>query len=266
MKRSFPTPKLSLVTGAANGLGCEIARMLLTAGGRVICIDRDEEQLHHLQSKFPETCIAIVSDLADLDNIENLIPQIVDQTNQFGLLNLVLFNAGISATGRFEMLPSGIHENIINLNATSPMLMASSMMREKLMNEGSAMVFISSLSHQTGYPGAASYAASKDAIAIYAKSIRKDYSRHKVHVMSVFPGPIRTKMAERHSPEGANSKKRMPPKKIARRILQAASRGQTELFPDLIARFSSVLGRLMPHTMTKIMRKIIFEKLDKEIY
>jgi short-subunit dehydrogenase len=38
---------------------------------------------------------------------------------------------------------------------------------------GAAMVFVSSLSHFTGYPGAASYAASKDALAIYARSMRK---------------------------------------------------------------------------------------------
>ena len=69
---------------------------------------------------------------------------------------------------------------------------------------GGHVVFISSLSHMTGYPGAASYAATKDAIAIYAKSIRRPFKRQLgVHVACAFPGPLRTGQAERHAPKGA---------------------------------------------------------------
>ncbi len=266
MKRSFATPELTLVTGAANGLGYEIAQLIMSAGGRVIAIDNDGRKLQQLKDQFPQFCQTIQSDLSDPAAIDNLMVQITEHTRQYGAINLVLFNAAISATGRFEKLPAQIHQRIFNLNALSPMLMGTALMRDRMMAKASAMVFIASLSHQTGYPGAATYAASKDAIAIYAKSVRQSFGSHKINVMRVFPGPIRTAMAERHSPQNSRPERRMPPGKMARRILQAASTGQSVLYPDILTRLTAGIATVMPRTITKIMRKIIFEKLDKETY
>lgn len=266
MSRPLPIPKMSLVTGAANGLGLEISRQILKSGGRVVAIDRDHEQLLSLSSRFPELCMPITCDLAQTDEIDILIKKLAVLVKIHGPFNLTLFNAAISATGRFEMIPEEIHHKIFALNTLSPMVMTSRLMQNELMRKGSAMVFISSLSHQTGYPGAATYAASKDAIAVYAKSIRKAYARKKVHVMSVFPGPIRTQMAAQHAPKNAKPGNRMPPEKMALRILRAASQGQPVLFPDAISRLTAAISRVLPGTLTKLMRKIIFEKLDKETF
>lgn len=266
MNRPFPTPKMSLVSGAANGLGLEISLQIMNAGGKVVAIDNDKIKLQHLKSKFPDLCIPVTANLAQIDDIGSLMENIAATETKHGSFNLVIFNAAISATGRFELIPDNIHQNILTLNAICPMIMASQLVQKKLMRKGSAMVFISSLSHQTGYPGAATYAASKDAIAIYAKSIRKAFAREKIHVMSVFPGPIRTRMAEQHAPKNAKAGNRMPPKKMAIRILRAASRGQPVLFSDAVARITAAISRIFPRTITKIMRKIIFDKLSKETY
>ena len=68
---------------------------------------------------------------------------------------------------------------------------------------GGTVIFVSSLSHRTGYPGAASYAASKGAIAVYAGSIRKPFRRALgVHVACAFPGPMKTE----HAAAGSTAK------------------------------------------------------------
>ncbi len=155
---------------------------------------------------------------------------------------------------------------IIAVNAIGPMIMASLLIGNNAMAKGSTMVFMSSLSHQTGYPGAASYAASKDALAVYAKSVAKEFANHKVNVMRVFPRPINTNMAQRHAPKDANAKKRMPAEKVATQILNAARKGSDVLYPDNVSRLVAVASTIMPRAMTKLMRRIIFEKLDGETF
>ena len=108
-----------------------------------------------------------------------------------------------SASGKFEKIPLEVHQKLLRLNAETPMVMAARLAAMGKLNANARLVFVSSLSHFTGYPGAASYAASKDAIAVYAKSIRKPFARFSVRVCCVFPGPMQTAQAETHAPMGA---------------------------------------------------------------
>ncbi len=266
MKRPIQTPALSLITGAANGLGKALTHVILKTGGKIVVIDRDREKLAEMSSKFPNQLIPIELDLVDITDLDEWTDRLKSICKNHGKFNAVFFNAAISATGHFEKIPLEIHRKIIQINTISPLVMSSALVRSHLMAPHSAMVFVSSLSFKTGYPGAATYAASKDAIAIYAKSIRKEFAAKKIHVMSVFPGPIRTQMAERHSPANASAGKRMEPKKMAQKILRAANSGRLELYPDWIARFTAIAATIFPNAFTKLMRKIIFEKLDKETF
>jgi short-subunit dehydrogenase len=140
------------------------------------------------------------------------------------------------------------------------------MLAAKLTAVQTNIVFISSLSHATGYPGAAVYGASKDAIAVYAKSIRKPFAKLGLYVTTVFPGPVRTEHAERHAPEGAKAETRMLPDVLAVKILQAAAKNQKVLYPGLVAKLTRVLGAIAPNMMTKLMRKIIYDKLDRSVW
>lgn len=264
--RPHQTPKLAMITGAGEGLGNALARLILLAGGKVVAIDIDAEKIARLKREFPDQCISITADLSNLDAQEELNQQIEKINQQFGKFNLVIFNAGISATGHFEKIPAHIHQKIMSLNAASPMMMSATLMQNNAFAQGAAVVFISSLSHQTGYPGAASYAASKDVVAIYAKSIVRAYSRRKVHVMTVFPGPIATRMAARHSPNPDKKSNRQHPDKVAMRILRAASRGQSVLYPNIAARIIATIGHYLPGPLTKLMRRVLFEKMDGEVF
>ena len=146
------------------------------------------------------------------------------------------------------------------------MVMTAAMLRAGSLAKGAKIVFVSSLSHCTGYPGACVYAASKDALAVYAKSIGRDLRRRGFHTMTVFPGPLRTSHAERHAPAGADASRRMEPAVLAGIILRAAQGRKRVLYPGPQARIGRALGSIMPRTTTRFMRRVIFEKLDRTVY
>jgi short-subunit dehydrogenase len=252
--------KHALITGAGQGIGKALCLRLLDEGVKVTSIDRDpiswahknkDKLLNHMQ--------------IDLINL-NSVNDIVSNIKSIEKLDLVVHNAGISATGKFEDIDPKAYENVLKLNTTVPMQLSATLMQNRLFANSANLAFISSLSHATGYPGAAVYGASKDAIAIYAKSIRKPFAKKGVSVLSVFPGPVRTEHAERHAPQGADASKRMLPDELASKILSAASSNKKTLYPGAAAQTARILGKVAPNLMTNMMRKIIYDKLDRPVW
>ena len=252
--------RTALVTGAAAGLGRALAVRLAKSGSRVIALDRDEEGLTSLVDETGAHPVLL--DLSRADELEAALPELA----ALGPYESVFLNAGISATGKFEAIPPEIHERVIAVNAVAPMILASGLARHGAFAKPANLVFISSLSHFTGYPGAASYAASKDAIAVYARSIAKPFAVKGIKTMCVFPGPVRTEHAARHAPAGADAARRMSPDELARRILLAGASRRRVLYPGSAAFVAAFAGRVAPGRMTALMRRVIFEKLDREVW
>jgi len=245
------------VTGARNGLGKALTEALIASGWQVTAIDLegankpDDAGVRH-----------IACDLSDRVSVDRLL----DELSAGADFDLVIHNAAASATGKFEKIPFEIHHKLMRLNAETPMVLTAGLAAAGKLKAGGRVAFVSSLSHFTGYPGAASYAASKDAIAVYARSIRKPFAKQGIKVSCVFPGPMRTGQAERHSPPGANAEKRMPPEFAARYILQGISLGLRTITPGGGPKVFSWFGRIAPWASDRVMRKIIHEKLDREVY
>lgn len=244
MKRAF-------VTGAAAGLGRAMAEQLAGAGWEVVGLDRDEGMF-----------VSIRADLADRPEVDRALEEAIAA----GPYDLALLNAGISATGRFETIPLEAHRRVLAVNAEAPIVLANGLIRNGALQPGAGLVFVSSLSHFVGYPGAASYAASKSAVAIYARSIRKAMTARGYSVTLACPGPMRTAQAERHAPPDAKADKRMSAQTAAGAILKAAFAGRFLTVPGPSSRAASLFGRLAPGRATGMMRRLIFEKLDRDVW
>ncbi len=242
-----------LITGGSAGLGKAMANQAVKAGGSVVCLDvRPPDQADGI--------VYIECDLSDPASVERTLPTILSA----GAYTHVFLNAGASATGAFEDIPAAAIGRLMCLNAEAPMIIASSLVRHGAVTGG--ICFVSSLSHFTGYPGAATYAASKDAVAVYARSVRKPFANAGVSVTLACPGPLRTDHAERHAPEGADASKRMAPDDAARAIMAATMAGRRLIIPGTGPKLFALAGRLFPGLVIGQMRKLIYEKLEKPVW
>jgi short-subunit dehydrogenase len=232
-----------------------LANTLSARGDQVVVIDKDPvaEDIHTR---------SIVADLSDRTSVLHLSGRLADE----GPFDLVFLNAGASATGRFETIPSEIYRRLLMLNVESPILMTTQLLKPGCLAEGAVIVFVSSLSHKTGYPGGTVYAATKDAVAVFARSIRAPLRNRNIHVLTVFPGPIETAQAERHAPPGANRAARMPAERLAATILEAVRRRKPVLYPGLAAKIGLWAGTLFPYRTTRFMRRVLYERMDREVY
>ena len=256
----------ALVTGAAHGLGRAVASELLARNAEVVGVDVDMEGMDDLVARGRGAFTARRCDFAHADEVTALLLALKGKT-----FDLAILNAGINVTGRFEDIAREDHERVVAVNLRAPILLASGMVREGMLGtpdrkgrrQTSRLVFVSSLSHATGYPGAAVYAATKDGLAVYAKSVTKDWKkRHGVRPLTVFPGPIRTAHAVRHSPQGAKASARQDPAQLAKVILAAAKGRKRELYPSFKAQMAAMAGSTLPFLTTRMMRRALYDKMD----
>lgn len=254
--------KRALVTGAANGLGKSLTLHLAANGYEVVAVDIDEDGLFRLHHDSLDRIIGVNVDFGERNNLTENTNRILAR----GPFDMAFLAAGISATGRFDKIPAATHANVLAVNTTAPLVLANRLAAENAMNEGSSLVFVSSLSHVLGYPGAASYAASKDAVAIYAKSVRRPFRKLGIRVCCAFPGPIRTDHAERHSPNGSRASRRTPPSRMAEKIVAAAMKNKAVYYPGFLAKLARLTGGAFPAWVTRRVRRSIFEKLNGEVF
>lgn len=245
----------ALITGGARGLGLACVNEALSHEAQVIVVDADAAALQAL----PQRVVRLQADLAERTGIAAAIEALVQEAP----FDLVIMNAGINETGHFERLPLERLQRVIAVNLTAQMQLTAALIRDGKLAPSCRLVFVSSLSHYVGYPGASVYAATKDGVVVFARSLRQTLRKSlNVRVQVAAPGPMDTDHAARHSPTADASGARIAPERVATLIWR--SRRGFMIVPGPRARFAAILGRLFPGLAGKVMRRIIYDKLGSE--
>jgi hypothetical protein len=126
-------PKRALVTGGSAGLGAASVGWLQANGYEVVVLDRDRPWTGKTPVKF------IRCDLASRTELDDVLPDLTAS----GPYDLVLLNAGINATGKFEALDPRAHIDVLRVNAEAPMVIAAALLESNTCRSGAAMIFVS---------------------------------------------------------------------------------------------------------------------------
>ncbi|MFO7539042.1 MAG: SDR family NAD(P)-dependent oxidoreductase [Chloroflexota bacterium] len=248
---------LCAITGAADGIGRALALRYAQAGYTIIGIDQDADRAAATAQAIGANggeAHFILADLAQADDRS----RVVEQLAAYPPLTVLIHNAGINAVGHFAQLDLARQEAVLDINLRAPLQVTAALLRQQQLAAAGRLVFISSLSRYVSYPGAAVYAATKDGLAAYGRSLNVALPQS---VLTVFPGPTRTAHARRYSPDNSREETRMTPEALAEAIFQADSRRRSHLIPGRQNRLFAQLGHWWPGLMDGAMRKLILEKL-----
>lgn len=238
---------LAVVTGAGGGIGRALTRALVGRGMRVVGVDLDHEALDALASELGDRFEGHVADLRHLEQLPGTEP-----------IDLLVHSAGISCVGRFADRPLAPQLDVVAVNQEAPIRLTERALARRRLIGG--VVFVSSLSHYVGYPGAAVYAATKDGLAAYASALRA--ASEERQILTVFPGPTRTEHARRYSPRGSDPSRRMPPEEVADAIVRALLAGESELVPGGGNQALAWLGARAPRVGEWLMQRFVLRRLD----
>ncbi len=252
--------KHCVITGTADGIGRALAWQYAQAGYRVTGIDIDIDMARQTQAELAAAGLALSIELADLTSEEE-IERLLARLGALPPIDVLIHNAGISAVGRFAQSALERQQQVVALNLRAPLLLTAGILGQDRLAAGGSLVFIASLSRFTAYPGAAVYAATKDGLASYARSLAVGLHPRGIHVLTVYPGPTRTAHARRYSPDNRREARRMPPEQLARMVYQSVQSRRPALIPGRANRAIALLGTFFPPATEWLMRRTILEKL-----
>lgn len=188
------TNKTVVVTGAANGLGKQIATDYVKEGATVIAVDINEKGLQELQdatSAFEGEVLVYAGDISLQETNERMIDYAVEKT---GKLDILVNNAGVP--GRCEPvgeLSNELWNKIISINLQAPMFAmrkAVNVMTEQ--GNGGNIINISSGSGLVAGRSGVAYTTAKHGLVGLSKNTAYMYLKNKIRVNAIAPGAIQT--------------------------------------------------------------------------
>ena len=235
------------VTGASSGIGEAVAREFARTGASLSLVARRRDRLEALARSIEGSTHVIESDISDPNAA---LVALGEAQEALGPVEVLVNNAGVQVVGRTLETDRDREERLLALNVTTPLRLLTAVLPAMVERGSGAIVNISSTAALAPTPGMFYYNASKAALAAASESLRGELRGTGVHVVTVYPGPVATAMAEAAFPaygRYAGLLRRMPTGKVeplARKIRKAVERRRSRIVYPAIYH----LTRLFPAT------------------
>ncbi|MBN9296559.1 MAG: 3-oxoacyl-[acyl-carrier-protein] reductase [Filimonas sp.] len=199
--------KVSIVTGAARGIGEAIAIKLAEHGSHVAFTyvsDSSAEKAAALEERLKALGVkakAYKSNAGDFAACESFVNDVV---KEFGTVDVCVNNAGISKDNLLLRLTPDQWDEVMDINLKSVFNMTKQVIRPMMKAKAGSIINMSSIVGVSGNAGQSSYAASKAGIIGFTKSVAKELGSRNIRCNAIAPGFVETDMTH-YLKEGAGA-------------------------------------------------------------
>ena len=192
--------KICIVTGAAQGIGREIAKRFAADGAVVYACDRQELSEAKIKELEEQQIHYLSFDLTDAAAVKQAMMQIFKAE---GRIDVLVNNAGVVFNRKIGMIVREETELMFRINVIAVIELIQLVSRLMARNGGGSIVNIASVTAVLGSPGQVAYSATKGAIISLTKSAAKELAAQGIRVNAVAPGIVKTeRFAELYEANG----------------------------------------------------------------
>lgn len=263
-----------LITGGSRGLGLVLAREFAREGCRIAICARDEMELERAREDLEERgaeVLAIPCDISDRAQVERMVERV---GTQFGRVDVLVNNAGIIQVGPLETMDMEDFDRAMDVIFRGHLHTTLAVLPQMRARRSGRIVNITSIGAKVAVPHLLPYDCAKFALRGLSEGLRAELAKDGVTVTTIVPGLMRTGSPPNAMFKGDVEKEytwfslgdatpltAMDAERAARRIVQAAKRGEAEvtltwqarllglthaLFPGATAEILGVVNRLLP--------------------
>ena len=192
--------RVAIVTGAARGLGRAVAARLHDRGASVAVNVRDAGRAEALARDIGERAFAVSGDIAAPDAPAAIIRQTLER---FGRIDILINNAALPLTTRFESISADEWRRALEVNLTAPFLLMQAVLPAMKAQQYGRVINVSSTAgRMVSTLGGAHYTTSKTGLLGLTRAAAKELGQYGITVNAVCPGMIDTELTrENASPD-----------------------------------------------------------------
>jgi 3-oxoacyl-[acyl-carrier protein] reductase len=191
--------KTALVTGASQGIGEGIARLLARQGARVVLAARSQEKLEALAAEIrTESSGTIAHPLVlDVSRPETFGEKLKSLPEDLGGIDVLVNNAGITADNLLARMSLDDWDRVLRTNLTGAFALSKEVLRGMMKKRWGRIINLGSVVGLMGNAGQANYAAAKAGLLGLTKSLARELGSRNITVNVVAPGYIVTAMTDK---------------------------------------------------------------------
>ena len=249
--------KYTLITGASEGLGLELAKLFAMDKHNLIIVARNIDKLnevkYRLESEYKINVEVLSVDLS-VDNSCEQIYKFVDEKKL--VVDNLINNAGIGSFGYFNDEEKKFHDQIININIKSLTNLTRFFLKDMIKRERGKILNVASTAAFSSGPKMAMYYATKAYVLSLTEALYEESKFYGVTVSCLCPGPVKTSFQQKAGIRKAKSAKKylMEADKVAKIAYKDFKKGKTIIIPGLKNKLLIIGNKLIPRV---IGRKII---------
>jgi 3-oxoacyl-[acyl-carrier protein] reductase len=188
------TGKTAVITGAARGIGKEIAVQLAEEGAAVVLVDiRHADEIARKLQDSGAKALALHIDITDYDAVRHAVDEIVAWNNG---IDILVNNAGIIARGNITELTVETWLKVMDVNLNGTFYLCKTILPFMIEKGYGRIVNVTSIAAKTGdITAAAAYGTSKGAVNTLTRSLARQMAEFGITVNAVAPHAIETDMS-----------------------------------------------------------------------
>ena len=196
--------KVAIVTGAASGIGREIARTFAREGAKVVIADLDQQGAdavaHDLEASG-KRAVGIAMDVSSEPQVEAGMAKAIAA---FGRLDILVSNAGIQIVAPLDQFDFAKWKQLLAIHLDGAFLTTRAALRQMYkQGSGGSIIYMGSAHSKEASPLKGPYVTAKHALIGLAKVVAKEGAKHAVRANVICPGFVRTPLVDKQIPEQA---------------------------------------------------------------
>lgn len=247
------TGEVVAITGGGRGIGRATAAALLAAGARVAIGDIEPGLAARTAGELGSGVLGLALDVTDSASFAAFLD---DVERELGPLDVVINNAGIMPVGPFDAESEATARRLVDINLHG-VIIGSKLALQRFAPRGRGwIVNIASVAGKGGFPGGATYCATKHAVAGLSETIRQEYRPRGIKVTTVCPTVVHTELGSGLTK--ARGMRYAEPEDVAAAIVGALQTGRSEVYVpremSVLMRLGQVLPRPVVDFFTRVTR------------
>ncbi|MFD5692212.1 SDR family oxidoreductase [Streptomyces rubiginosohelvolus] len=252
---------VAVVTGAARGVGCALARSLSDVGVHVALLGRTEPSLREVAASLPTPSICVESDVTDRTALAHAARRV---EAELGQASIVVANAGIAVSGPFDQTSAELWQQVVDVNLTGSANTARAFLPQLISTHGYFLQVASTAAFGSA-PMMSAYCASKAGAESFALALRGEVHPHGVQVgiayvhwtgtdmlMGIDDHPVLTAL-RRHQPGPA--RRVHTPDQVARWLTHGIAQRTPHIYAPPWLRWCQPLRPLFPTLVARVARR-----------